>query len=107
VPVALSPVLKHLESECNHLSSSSTKVKNEWSYTFTPLWTFMVYMGNFTFPFLYMLVIKINVYTITCTVYKKEGAVVHAKSTTLQTILPVCESEKAENKFYFTHHVTA
>ena len=43
---------------------------------------------------------------MTWTVHE-ERAVVHSKITTLQTILPVCKSDKTENKLYLTHNVTA
>ena len=43
---------------------------------------------------------------MTWTVHE-ERAVVHGKTTTLQTTLLVCKSDKTENKLYLTHHVIA
>ena len=37
---------KHLRHEADHLTLSTTKIKNEWSYTSTPPYTFMVYTGT-------------------------------------------------------------
>jgi len=43
VPGALSPGVKQLEPEAEHSPPSSAKIKNEWSYTSTPPYVFMVW----------------------------------------------------------------
>jgi len=45
--------VKQLGDEAEHSSPSSAKVKNEWSYTFTPHYTFMACIG-ITLPLLYI-----------------------------------------------------
>jgi hypothetical protein len=37
------------EREFNHSSPSSAEVKNDWSYTYTPLYVFTAWAENFTF----------------------------------------------------------
>jgi len=43
VPGALSPGVKQLKHEAEHLPISSAEVKNAWSYTSTPPYTFMTW----------------------------------------------------------------
>lgn len=38
--------------EADHLSPSGAGAKNEWSYTFTSLYSFMAYTGRFSFIFI-------------------------------------------------------
>ena len=40
------PEVKRSRSEVNHSPPSSAEVKNEWSYTPTPLYVFMVWTGK-------------------------------------------------------------
>jgi hypothetical protein len=44
---AVSPGVKWLGHEADHLSPSSAKDKNEWSYLPTPTYVFVVYRDNF------------------------------------------------------------
>ena len=53
------PRLKLLGREADHWNRSSTEVKNEWSYTATPPYVFISYIGtNFPLPLLPSITVK-------------------------------------------------
>jgi hypothetical protein len=43
---------KQLQCKADHLPPSSAKVKNEWSYTFTPLYAFMAHSWTLLLSYL-------------------------------------------------------
>jgi hypothetical protein len=52
------PWLKQPERETEHSPASSTKVKNEWRPTSTPLYAFMLCIGtNFLYLFMYQVMV--------------------------------------------------
>jgi hypothetical protein len=60
VPGALSPGVKRLGREADHIPPSTAEVKNVWSYTSTRqyvfmAWYFVKHRDNFTFTFTYVI----------------------------------------------------
>lgn len=105
--MALSTALKHLESKGNHFLHLVLRLNINGAIPSFPDIPYSVHRDNFIPPpLLNMVVIKLNAYTTTWTV-REERALVHGKTTTLQTTLPVCKSDKTENKLYLTPHVIA